>query len=84
MNLLLEAEGKTPDSPSVQSGKATGRFLVFDLFCLYVGTYLQVYFPLCPYFMRCPSESWVEKLKQQNGSVCGKMKRGKKMDKIEY
>lgn len=53
-------------------------------FYLCVGTYLQVYFPLCRYFMRCPSESWVEKLKKQNGSFCGKMKRGKKMGKIEY
>lgn len=84
MNLLLEEEGNTPDSPSVQSGKATERFwcLIFLSVCWYLLTSL-----LSPLSLFYEMSFWVmgwKIKKKQNGSVCGKMKRGKKMGKIEY
>lgn len=76
INLFLEEEGSTSDSPSVQSGKAKTRFwcLIFLFVCWYLLTNL-----LSPLSLLYEMSFWVmgrvENLKK-NGSVCGKMKRG--------
>lgn len=73
MNLLLEEEGNTPDSSSVQSGNR--EVLMFDLFIFVLEPTYKFPPPSLFYEMSFWVMGRVENLKKQNGSVCGKMKR---------